>query len=242
MTNIQIEQATLHYQRRPIFQNLSAQFSIAKFSCILGSSGVGKTSLLRLIAGLESWGATAAKLHIDGESLRGKVSYLAQQSALLPWLSIIENVMVSRRLTGETISLAVQARARELLVQVGLADEVHLKPAALSGGMQQRVMLARVLFEDKPIVLLDEPFAALDVVTKLQMHELLMSCLQDKTVIMVTHDPLEALRLADDIFLMQGRPAKLWQPFCLESSAPREVQQDLLARQAELIALLQEAE
>lgn len=242
MTNLEIEQATLNYQHRTIFQELSVQFPVAKFTCILGSSGVGKTSLLRLIAGLDSWGATAVKRHINGESLSGKVSYLSQQSTLLPWLNVIDNVMLSHQLTGEKASLADEARAVGLLAQVGLADALNLKPAALSGGMQQRVMLARILFEQKPIVLLDEPFAALDVVTKCQMHELLLQCLQGKTVIMVTHDPLEALRLADQILLMQGNPAKLWRPFELHTAAPREVQSDMLAQQAELIRLLRETQ
>jgi len=240
-TNIQIERASLNYQHHVLFQNLSVEFSAGKFSCILGVSGVGKTSLLRLIAGLESWGALAEKLHSGGESLAGKVSYLTQQPALLPWLNVVDNVMLSQCFVRGDCDIRHAERANYLLNSVGLSDAVNLFPAECSGGMRSRVMLARVLFEDKPIVLLDEPFAALDVITKLKMQDLLVTCLQGKTVVMVTHDPLEALRLADDIFLMSGAPAKIWKPFDLKSKSPREMSDYVLVQQAKLIELLQAA-
>ena len=115
---------------------------------------------------------------------------MAQSDLLLPWLGALDNVLLGRRLRGER---GGRRAARALLAEMGLAGSESLRPAALSGGMRQRVALARTLFEDRPIVLMDEPFAALDAITRTRLQDLAVARLGGRTVLLVTHDPLEAI-------------------------------------------------
>jgi putative hydroxymethylpyrimidine transport system ATP-binding protein len=184
---------------------------------LLGRSGCGKTTILRYLAGLLSHNIEwQGGLHTsDGEALEGRIAYMAQQDLLLPWLSVIDNVCLSQRFARkDTQSLESASsdadnhvRALSLLKSVGLADYAHAMPQQLSGGMRQRVALARTLMQDKPIVLMDEPFSALDAVTRHKLQTLAAHLLQDKTVVLITHDPQEAVRLAHHLYVLQGTPA-----------------------------------
>ncbi len=241
---IQIKQASLHYRNRILFQNLDLTLQNGQWTVLLGPSGVGKTSLLRLIAGLASDAHTAAPITTsEGLPLAGRLAYMPQQDLLLPWLSVLNNVLIGAQLRAEKRgNNALRERALELLNKVGLAKVVNKKPAELSGGMRQRVALARTLLEDRPVVLMDEPFSALDVVTRLQLQELAADLLADRTVLLVTHDPLEALRLGDAIYVMSGQPATLGQPLCPPRTAPRALTDDhLLHLQGELLTRLEKA-
>lgn len=208
---LHLENSGLSYAGHTIFQDLSADLAGGSWTALLGPSGVGKTSLLRLIAGLParsgvvSGSVTAA----DGNPLPGRVAYMAQRDLLLPWLSVLENVMLGSRLRGNGPNSGDQAKAMSLLDQVGLADQAQDLPAQLSGGMRQRAALARTLYEDRPIVLMDEPFSALDAVTRFRLQNLAARLLEGRTVFLVTHDPMEALRLADTILVLTGSPARL---------------------------------
>ena len=133
------------------------------------------------------------------ERIPGRVAYMAQSDLLFPWSSVLGNVTAGARLRGERPCLA---RARELLVRVGLAELEDRKPAALSGGQRQRVALARTLAEDRPLILLDEPFSALDAHTRSEMQDLAFELLKRRTVLLVTHDPGEAARLGHSIHVM----------------------------------------
>ncbi len=234
-----IRQARLTFDGAAVFDGLDFTLNGGRWTCLLGPSGVGKTTLLRLIAGLAAPEPPTEMTAEDGHPLIGRVAYMAQQDLLLPWLSALDNVLVGARLRGETIGPALTARARELLDKVGLGDRLSAKPAELSGGMRQRVALARTLMEDRPIVLMDEPFSALDAITRLRLQEVAARLLAGRTVLLVTHDPLEALRLGHGIHVMSGQPAEIG-PAIMPSGPPPRAPDDpaLLARQAELLRRL----
>jgi putative hydroxymethylpyrimidine transport system ATP-binding protein len=234
-----IRQARLTFDGAAVFDGLDFSLAGGQWTCLLGPSGVGKTTLLRLIAGLAAPEPPTEVTAEDGHPLTGRVAYMAQQDLLLQWLSALDNVLVGARLRGEKIGPALTARARELLNKVGLGDRLRAKPAELSGGMRQRVALARTLMEDRPIVLMDEPFSALDAITRLRLQEVAARLLAGRTVLLVTHDPLEALRLGHGIHVMSGQPAEIG-PAIMPSGPPPRAPDDpaLLARQAELLRRL----
>ena len=210
-----------------------ADIHCLEFTCILGASGVGKSTLLRLIAGL---GPETSVVGSDGASLSGRIAYMDQRDLLLPWLSALENVLLGARLRGELKDLD---RARAMLGGVGLADSADLRPAQLSGGMRQRVALARTLMEDRPVVLMDEPFSAVDALTRLRLQDLSARLLENRTVVMVTHDPMEAARLGKRIHVMSGTPATLDEGVCPPGAAPRDsTSQAMTEMHRELLAKL----
>ncbi len=226
--------ARFRYESAPLFDGLDITLEAGRWTCLVGPSGVGKSSLLRVIASLSALDAgTVETMHAP---LARHVAYMAQQDLLLPWLSALDNVLLGARLRGEAPD---RARGRALLTSVGLGDALALRPAALSGGMRQRVALARTLMEDKPIVLMDEPFSALDAITRLRLQSLAAEHLAGRTVLLVTHDPLEALRLGHRIHIMLGQPARLADAAVPETPPPREPSDPaLLQMHASLLAQL----
>lgn len=206
-----------------------------QWTCLLGRSGVGKSTILRLILGLETGGNFKGTLKAtDGASLEGRISYMAQSDLLLPWLSVLGNVCIGARLRGEVPNIEL---AHNFLHRVGLSDYADQKPATLSGGMRQRAALARTLLEDRPILLLDEPFSALDAGTRADMQELAAEVLQDRTVLLVTHDPAEAARLADQITIMSAEQTQNWP--VPQTGALRDINaRETLACQAKLLDYL----
>ena len=232
---IKIENLSLRFGQGLLFDNLSASFQPGQFTALLGASGVGKTSLLRVLAGfVPADGRIATQ---DGAALAGKVAYMGQEDLLLPWRTALANVTLGGQLRGERPD---RARADGLLEAVGLAGRNAALPAELSGGMRQRVALARTLYEDRPIVLMDEPFSGLDQLSRARMQTLAAGLLRGRTVLLITHDPLEACRLAHTIQIMSGFPAKLSEKLTLDSPIPRNVddQAVLHAQGALLRALL----
>jgi len=240
--SVTVHAAGLDFGGAPLFEALDLELAAGRWTCLLGPSGVGKTSLLRLIAGLiEPWPGSAIRCS-DGAPLAGRLAYMAQQDLLLPWLSALDNILLGARLRGAAIDAAARERARWLLASVGLAAKAAVRPASLSGGQRQRVALARTLFEARPLVLMDEPFSALDAITRHQLQALAAELLRGATVLQVTHDPWEALRLADRLYVMAGTPARLGAPLILPGAPPRDVSAEgLAARHAELLALLTDA-
>ena len=185
-----------------IFEDLTLQIAPGGWHCLLGASGVGKSTVLRLFAGLNKGVEfDGTLLASDGLPFINRVTFMAQNDLLLPWLSARENVLLGARLRGQLIN---HLEADTVLEQVGLADHRLKNPSQLSGGQRQRVALARTLIEERPIVLLDEPFSALDAKTRSQMQELAVDLLKDKTVLLVTHDPAEAARLGQAISIMSA--------------------------------------
>jgi putative hydroxymethylpyrimidine transport system ATP-binding protein len=224
-----VRDAEIAYGDRLVARNLSVEFPGGRTTCLLGRSGVGKTSLLRWLAGL-----------LPGSVRLQPVAYMAQSDLLLPWLSVLDNVLLGYRLRGDGDALREAApRARTLLAEVGLADRQADRPAELSGGMRQRAALARTLCEDRAVVLMDEPFAHLDAVTRLELQDLAARLLAGRTAVLVTHDPLEALRVGHQIRVLAGTPFTLGPAIEPPGAVPRDPADPALARlHARLIAEL----
>lgn len=236
---ITISNAYLKYQNQILFDRLNFHIPAGQTTCLLGPSGIGKTSLLQLIAQLN----TAAHADIytsDKQSLQSRIAYMPQSSALLPWLSVEKNVLLGYHLRGKKPSIE---KAEILLQQFGLYHVSKKYPAQLSGGMQQRVALARVLLENKAIILMDEPFSSLDTITRHQLQTLSVQSFMSRTVLLVTHDPLEALRLGNHIAIMSGQPAQIeYLPLTLlDDLPPRSLKNpELLQWQSKLLDRLKE--
>ena len=219
-----------------LFENLRFRLDAGRWTCLLGPSGVGKTTLLRLIAGLEPGALVATG---DGRPLKGRVALMAQQDLLLPWLSAQDNVLLGQRLRGRSVGAAERERATALLAAVGLAGDARKRPAELSGGMRQRVALARTLMEDRPVVLMDEPFSAVDAPTRHRLQDLAARLLAGRTVLLVTHDPLEAMRLAHKVVVLRGAPATAEEIAVPGTAPPRDAREaPVMAAAASLLESL----
>ncbi|MEZ8820728.1 ABC transporter ATP-binding protein [Vibrio sp. 10N.222.54.A1] len=223
---VQLSNASLRYNdsEHATLSGLSLSLNAGKWTVLLGRSGCGKTTVLRYLAGLlddkVEWQGTLTTS--DELPLTDRIAYMAQQDLLLPWLSVIDNVCLSHRFQKSASDKALQTnQALELLAAVGLADYANAMPDQLSGGMRQRVALARTLMQDKPVVLMDEPFSALDAVTRHKLQSLACELLRDKTVVLITHDPQEAVRLADNLYVLQGTPANAQSLSVPLTSTPR---------------------
>ncbi|MEZ5661473.1 MAG: ATP-binding cassette domain-containing protein [Burkholderiaceae bacterium] len=185
---------------RELLPRFSLSLRAGHWHALVGPSGVGKSSLIRIIAGLPGAVRLDGRCEADdGGSLSERIAWMAQSDSLVPWLSVLANLLLPARLRGERSD---RDRAMQMLQAVGLADQASLKPAALSGGMRQRVALARTLMLARDVVLLDEPFSALDAGTRARMQDLAVTVLRGKTVVIVTHDPAEAVRVGQSLTLV----------------------------------------
>lgn len=233
---VAVRGAGLRYDRRCHFEALDFDLRPGETTCLLGPSGIGKSSLLRLIAGLGQPGLSGLVTASDRQPLAGRLALMAQQDHLLPWASVLDNVMLGDRLRGVAPE---PARAQDLLQRMGLAAAAGLRPRALSGGMRQRVALARTLYEGSPVILMDEPFSALDAVTRHRLQGEAAAWLAGRTVLLVTHDPLEALRLGHRLLVLAGQPAQLRELAVPPAAVPRPAGDPLLAAaQDRLLAAL----
>jgi putative hydroxymethylpyrimidine transport system ATP-binding protein len=217
----------LAFDGRQVLGALRVALPAGRCTALLGPSGIGKSTLLRLVAGLLPLPDGARIAADDGAPLAGRIAWMAQQDLLLPWLRLRENVLLGARLRGERADVA---RADSLLASVGLAGRERAWPAELSGGMRQRAALARTLMEDRPVVLMDEPFSAVDAPTRHQLQDLAARLLSGRTVLLVTHDPLEAMRLAHKVVVLRGAPATAEEIAVPEAAPPRD------AREASVMA------
>ena len=188
-------EGTVWFGESQVFEGLQLDLEPG-WTCLIGPSGAGKSTVLRLLAGLPTGARFAGQV-----TAPDRVAYLAQQDMLQPRFSALMNVSICQRLRGER---ADHARAAALLRAVGLEGMEQRRPAELSGGQRQRVALARALIDDAPLALLDEPFSALDAANRQRMQDLAHDTLAGRSVLLVTHDPFEALRLGTQIFLLAG--------------------------------------
>jgi len=189
----------------------SVEVGRGEFVSLLGPSGCGKSTLLMMIAGLEA--PTSGSILLDGTPVKGPrrdIGIIFQDATLLPWKSTIENVLFPVRILKLPLR-QYRERARELLDMVGLTGFEDKKPSELSGGMRQRVAICRALIHDPSILLMDEPFSALDAITRDQMNAALADIMEKtgKTVIFVTHSIREAAFLSDRVVVMGGRPSQV---------------------------------
>ncbi|MPZ54973.1 MAG: ATP-binding cassette domain-containing protein [Rhizobiales bacterium] len=195
-----------------------------KFVSLIGPSGCGKSTIFNITAGLQP--PTTGRVMIDGEDATGtigQVGYMLQKDLLLPWRTVLDNVALGMEIRGVPMAEA-RERALPLLQRYGLGGFEKRYPSALSGGMRQRAALLRTLLIDVDVILLDEPFGALDAQTKSQMQEWLLQLFRDfgRTVIFVTHDVEEAIFLSDDIYVMASRPGRIIDKMSIDLPRPRE--------------------
>jgi NitT/TauT family transport system ATP-binding protein len=204
---------------------IDLEIADGEFAALLGPSGCGKSTLLNMLAGFEN--VTAGNLRVYGDAVSAPGpdrAVVFQEAALFPWLNVWENVVFGPKVQG-LAPAAYEAKARETLKLVGLENFHQHLPVQLSGGMKQRVGIARVLVMDPKLMLMDEPFGALDAQTRLTMQQLLLDVWQalKKTVIFVTHDIDEAILLADTIYVMSARPGRVQSRIPVDLPRPRNL-------------------
>ena len=188
----------------PVLEDVSVRIEPGEFVCLLGASGCGKSTLLNLIARLEAPTAGVVKTPREG------AAFMFQDAALFAWLTARGNIELALRFAGVPAAER-RGRAEELLRLVHLGDAADLRPHQLSGGMRQRVALARALAQDRPLLLMDEPFAALDAITRDLLHVELERVWRQtgRTVVFVTHNVAEAVRLGQRVLLLSSRPGRV---------------------------------
>lgn len=211
-----------------VLDHISLQVAAGEFVSIVGPSGSGKSTLLSLIAGLDE--PTEGSIALEGDintPRSGKIGYMPQSDLLLPWRNALDNAMAGIQVQGVPKREARQ-RARDLFAQFGLTDFERSYPHALSGGMRQRVAFARTVLAARNLMLLDEPFGALDALTRLSMQRWLLSIWGQlgKAAILITHDPEEALLLADRVYVFSARPARV--VLALDVALPRPRQTEIV--------------
>ncbi|WP_336715095.1 ABC transporter ATP-binding protein [Arthrobacter sp. USHLN218] len=200
-----------------VLEGVDARFGQGEFVALLGASGCGKSTLLNIIAGLELPSSGALEVPAEG------AAFMFQDPALFPWLTARGNVELALKLRGVG-KAARHRRATELLELVRLGEAAGKRPHELSGGMRQRVALARALSQDRQLLLMDEPFAALDAITRDLLHEELERIWREtgRTIVFVTHNVREAVRLGQRVLLLSSRPGRVVREWAVPAEARTE--------------------
>jgi NitT/TauT family transport system ATP-binding protein len=214
---------TKAFEGRPVIQGLDIDVAPGEFAVVLGPSGCGKTTLLRLLSGLAT--PTGGDVEIGGAPVAGvpdgvAVVFQDYSKSLYPWLTLEENVRYG--MLGRPKAEA-RRRAATALERVGLADAAELHPWQVSGGMQQRACIARAIAMEAGLVVMDEPFASVDALTKIHLEQLLLELWTERpfTCLFVTHDIEEAVFLADKLIVLSGRPTSVREVFTVDLPRPR---------------------
>ena len=231
----QIQNLNLNFKGKKLFNNLNFDILENTSSALLGTSGVGKSTLLRCIADLEIENITSGKIVLKEGT---NIAWLSQENSLYPWLSILDNIQLYHHLKGTKTKQTLQ-KAKELLSQVNMSEHCDKKTYELSGGQKQRIALARTLMQEANLILMDEPFSALDAITKIQLQDLTCQLLKNKTVVLVTHDPQEAIKLANHIYILKNQPVTIEEVATLQGTLPHQLSNEKLWNlQEELISKL----
>ena len=206
-----------------VIEDINLDVERGQFVSIIGPSGSGKSTLLNIIAGLIK--PTGGRVVLDGQDVtgeRGHVGYMLQKDLLLPWRTVVGNIVLGAALR-RSVTREDRARAAELATRYGLGEFLNHYPRALSGGMRQRVAFMRTLALRSDLLLLDEPFGALDAQTRLEMQMWLLSVCQDlnATILFITHDVDEAIFLSDRVVVFTGRPGSIAADIPIETPRPR---------------------
>jgi NitT/TauT family transport system ATP-binding protein len=218
-------------ERLLALSDVSLELKRGELACLVGASGSGKSTLLNLVAQLDP--PTAGRIDTFGS----RTALLFQEAALFPWLTAAENVELPMRLQGVGPARR-REQALELLSTVGLADFADSRPHELSGGMRQRVALARALAQEAPVLLMDEPFGALDAITRDLLHDELERIWLERrlTILFVTHNAREAVRLGDRVLVFSSRPGRVASEFRIDLPRPRRLDSAEVARLAGLVS------
>ena len=224
-------------RERVILDDITLSIDRGEFVCLLGFSGCGKSTLLNLLAGFDQ--PTSGRITVDGQPVTRPSSsrvMIFQQYGLLPWRTVEQNVMLG--LEAQRLPRVDRQRlAEEHLRLVGLSDQARNFPVRLSGGKQQRVALARGLAVNPQVLFMDEPFAALDPITRHRLQDDLLRIVSErsKTVVFVTHDIHEAIYLADRIIVLSSSPGRVRRVLTIDSPRPRSRDSGAFARQYDLL-------
>lgn len=207
------------------YENISLQVQPSEFVCLLGPSGCGKTTLLKTIAGLELPSEGELFVGSSRPDLSPAVSMVFQEQGLFPWMTVYNNLAFILENNPTVDNRKIADIVNEFLDKVGLIKFLKYYPHQLSGGMKQRVSIARAFATRPEIMLMDEPFVFLDFQTRLNLHALLLTLWESyqKTVVFVTHDIEEAVLLADRVFIMTARPGKIKEVIDIKLERPRDI-------------------
>ncbi|MBN6710922.1 ABC transporter ATP-binding protein [Haemophilus haemoglobinophilus] len=237
MYSIEIQNLKLAFNAQVLFEQFNFTLPQGKWTSLLGASGIGKSTLLRVIAGLEKESILQGKINFAPNT---KLAWLAQHESLFPWLSIVDNVRLHAHLTGQKNAENLD-KALHLLELVKMTPHLNKPCYQLSGGQKQRVALARTLMQDANLILMDEPFSALDAVTRYQLQDLAYQLLVNKTVLLITHDPQEAIRLSHHIAILAKQPACLTEITQIQGVPPRALTETEFSQlQQQLLEVLSE--
>ena len=245
---LKFENVSLKFKDETIYEDLTFFVRAGEFPCILGPSGCGKSTLLRLMGDLiPADGGRVSVMGADSSEGWSKLAYVFQSPRLAPWRTALSNVMLGMELRfADKPKAEMRSTAERLLALVGLQDDMEKYPAMLSGGERQRVSIARALSVEPEIILMDEPFSALDLNTRRRMRDEIVRIWQEtgKTVIFVTHDVDEALTLANRVLLLSNKPTTVLETIELEAPRPRDIENSpqLSEQKAHLISLFQTLE
>ena len=246
MSRLEVKNLTQTFDQKHtalrVLDGLNLSVDDGQFVALLGPSGCGKSTLFNIISGLLA--PDTGEIYLDGERICGNTgdfAYMQQKDLLLPWRTVLRNVLIGPEIHNEPLDPAT-VEAYQRLAQLGLGGFENSYPMQLSGGMRQRVALVRTLLFRKEILLLDEPFGALDAMTRTVMQSILLDiwAADRQTVLLITHDVEEALLLADKIYVLTARPAMQKTEVAVPLSRPRNITDVSLIRlKKELLALLQ---
>jgi NitT/TauT family transport system ATP-binding protein len=223
MSAVDLVRVSMTYSGLPVVDDFSLQITKGQFVTLLGPSGCGKSTILNIVAGFAR--ATGGTVRVEGREVtepgpdRG---VCFQQAALFPWLTLWDNITFGPRAQGRLDSERAQ-RASHLLEVFGLGEFLGHRPSQLSGGMQQRAAIARILVNDPAVLLMDEPFGALDAQTRLRMQDFLMKVQAEfgSTILFITHDVDEAIYMSDRVLVLSARPGRVVEELVITEPKPR---------------------
>ena len=248
MSVLHVDQVTKSFDGETVIENISIKLNKGEIVSLLGVSGGGKTTLFNLIAGIKL--PDEGKIYLDGEDITGKpgnVSYMLQKDLMLPYRTIVDNVALPLIVKGMKKKDA-RAKASSYFEQFGLEGTENKYPAQLSGGMKQRAALLRTYLFSEKVALLDEPFSALDMLTKSSIHEWYLNVMEkiQLSTLFITHDIDEAILLSDRIYLLTGKPGRITKEIVIEKKKPRgkdfNLTEEFLNYKKEILAHLEEKE
>jgi ABC-type nitrate/sulfonate/bicarbonate transport system ATPase subunit len=220
MSHLMVKQVEKHFGQNDVLSDLTFTIEKEEFVSIIGPSGSGKSTIFNLIGGILT--PDRGELLLEGKNIigkRGSISYMPQTPSLLPWRTVLSNVLLGAELHGKKD----KNKAVEMLHKAGLTDYIHSRPEELSGGMKQRVAFIRALLSPQSLICLDEPFSALDEITRFEMQKWLLSIWEEyrRTIVFVTHSLEEALFLSDRIIVLSSKPARVAAEYIVPFNRPR---------------------